>query len=303
MKIGLIKFVPDMLLKAVLFVLTCSLLVACMQPQATQQALGEGQENQLTSEDANATAALSPTVEQQMSQLAGHISAMSRMLQTVGTEMTEIKAQQIIQERDTARINGIADSLGLLHRKVDYVEKKIRAMEDIIHSKTEAQKMYYGEGDVSNLEQEMEAALLSPERIEFAPKTSPLESTLQANNLAVQPPVESSSKSAHGAAHNRNGFNVDALLALGDDRPALHIASLRDLSRVEQAWNELRQTYPRQLSDLDWRLSVVDLPDQGRYYRMKAGPLKNFEQAQGRCDELKLQKKYCKVVDFTGTKP
>ncbi|MGV6800395.1 MAG: SPOR domain-containing protein [bacterium] len=81
---------------------------------------------------------------------------------------------------------------------------------------------------------------------------------------------------------------------------AIHLASYRREENVYRGWAELRQLYPDLLSGLAARISIVDLPEQGRFLRLKAGPFASKEEANQICRVIKDNGDYCLVMKFNG---
>lgn len=87
-----------------------------------------------------------------------------------------------------------------------------------------------------------------------------------------------------------------------DGRFAVHLASYRNIKDAPAGWRSLQQKYPA-LKGMEARLSPVDLgPGKGRFYRLKAGPLADQNQATALCAKLKAAgQSYCNPTDFGGT--
>lgn len=80
---------------------------------------------------------------------------------------------------------------------------------------------------------------------------------------------------------------------------AVHLASYRREDMARRGWTELRAAHSM-LADLDARLELAHIPDQGDFLRLKAGPLDSADGARALCRELEAAGRYCRAVDFTG---
>lgn len=72
---------------------------------------------------------------------------------------------------------------------------------------------------------------------------------------------------------------------------SVHLASFRSRDRAEAGWTELRAKYTG-LKDLTPRIAEIDLPGQGSFFRLLAGPLPDRAAAEALCKALQAQ--YCK---------
>ncbi|MFQ5972745.1 MAG: SPOR domain-containing protein [Alphaproteobacteria bacterium] len=75
----------------------------------------------------------------------------------------------------------------------------------------------------------------------------------------------------------------------------IQVASIRDGSRAEGAWNELRTRHDDLLAGLTLNVQRADL-DQGTFYRLQAGPLVDQAAARKLCSALKARDQGCLVV-------
>ena len=80
---------------------------------------------------------------------------------------------------------------------------------------------------------------------------------------------------------------------------AIHLASYRGEDTARRGWAELQGEYPS-LAGLEARLEGVDIPGQGHYLRLKAGPFDTPDAALSACGEIRARGAFCQPVDFTG---
>ncbi|MAK63493.1 MAG: hypothetical protein CMF75_01935 [Maricaulis sp.] len=80
---------------------------------------------------------------------------------------------------------------------------------------------------------------------------------------------------------------------------AVHLASYRREDMALRGWQELQATYPV-LADLDARLELAHIPEQGDFLRLKAGPFDTASAAQAVCRQMEASGQYCRATDYTG---
>lgn len=80
---------------------------------------------------------------------------------------------------------------------------------------------------------------------------------------------------------------------------AVHLASYRREDTARRGWHELRANHPV-LADLDARLELAHIPEQGDFLRLKAGPFDSGAAALEACEALRPSGQYCQAADFTG---
>ena len=81
---------------------------------------------------------------------------------------------------------------------------------------------------------------------------------------------------------------------------AIHIASYRNEATARAGWQTLAAMFPDVLGGAEPRLEAVDIPEQGRYLRLKAGPFNSHSEAQAACAPFRSANAWCAPVDFTG---
>lgn len=101
------------------------------------------------------------------------------------------------------------------------------------------------------------------------------------------------SRSARTAA---SGFNRSA----ADGLYAVHLASYRIEENARRGWSQLSGKYPGVLGGLSPQVSIVDLPGEGRFVRLIAGPYESRLSAARACDEIKARGDYCAILGFDG---
>ena len=79
---------------------------------------------------------------------------------------------------------------------------------------------------------------------------------------------------------------------------ALHLASYRQASQAEAGWQVLTRDHGAVLAGLSPALARVDVPGQGAFVRLIAGPLAPT-QARTACAALETQGAYCAVTDWS----
>lgn len=80
-------------------------------------------------------------------------------------------------------------------------------------------------------------------------------------------------------------------------RSALHLASYRQVSKAEDGWIVLQQEYPAILASLQPTVTQIQIPGQGTFVRLLAGPLSD-EEAKSACATLESRGTYCAVMDW-----
>lgn len=73
----------------------------------------------------------------------------------------------------------------------------------------------------------------------------------------------------------------------------IHLASYRTPEAAVSGWRRLRKAYANLLGKLDHSIVAVELGEQGTFYRLQAGPLKNRDEAEALCAQLKRHDLYC----------
>ena len=76
-------------------------------------------------------------------------------------------------------------------------------------------------------------------------------------------------------------------------QPAVHLASYRSNKQASRGWAQIKQTHKKVLSNLDHRITKVNLGKKGIYYRLKAGPLESNAEAKAICRKLKRRRQFC----------
>jgi hypothetical protein len=81
---------------------------------------------------------------------------------------------------------------------------------------------------------------------------------------------------------------------------ALHLASYRAEEQAARGWDVLTQDFPM-LARLEPRRTRIDLPDQGAFVRLIAGPFGSGQEAEAACGAVEAEGGYCAVVPFGGS--
>lgn len=99
---------------------------------------------------------------------------------------------------------------------------------------------------------------------------------------ATPPPV-----AAMPAAETAQGFLIQ-------------IAAVREPERAESEWERLQRQHPEPLRGLKLFVIKADLGDKGVFWRLRAGPFADEDQAKSRCADLARRKVGCLVVKAQG---
>jgi len=89
-----------------------------------------------------------------------------------------------------------------------------------------------------------------------------------------------------------------ALAPTGDLQRGLHLASYRQRSSAENGWAELRSAHSNVLAGLPYRVTELDVPGQGIFFRLVAGPFPDPDAADQACRAIKARGNFCEVVAF-----
>ena len=79
---------------------------------------------------------------------------------------------------------------------------------------------------------------------------------------------------------------------------AIHLVSAGRESNVQSSWDQLKATYPSQISNKSLVVRPVDLGDQGTFYRILAAPFADSAAAETVCRELETYGQYCAVLSL-----
>ncbi|MBB4659173.1 hypothetical protein [Parvularcula dongshanensis] len=85
----------------------------------------------------------------------------------------------------------------------------------------------------------------------------------------------------------------------GPEAAALHLASYRAMAQAEEGWQVLTKQFGDVLNGLSPLTMYVDVPGQGEFVRLLAGPLDEGA-AQDACAILEDQGTYCAVIPMEG---
>lgn len=83
---------------------------------------------------------------------------------------------------------------------------------------------------------------------------------------------------------------------------AIHIASYRGEATARAGWQTLAAMFPEALTGLEPRIEGVDIPGQGVFLRLKAGPFNSPGEAEAACGPFRSAGVWCAATDFTGTR-
>lgn len=81
---------------------------------------------------------------------------------------------------------------------------------------------------------------------------------------------------------------------------AIHIASYRGEATARAGWQTLAAMFPEALTGLEPRIEGVDIPGQGVFLRLKAGPFNSSGEAEAACAPFRSAGVWCAATDFTG---
>lgn len=82
---------------------------------------------------------------------------------------------------------------------------------------------------------------------------------------------------------------------------AAHLSSVRSASGAESEWLNLQGLYPGLLDGQELAVTTIEVEDQGTFYRVMAGPIGDFDEAQDLCDRLEASDQYCVVRRLGGS--
>ena len=125
--------------------------------------------------------------------------------------------------------------------------------------------------------------------------------TREETRLAAAPPTRSVLPEAQRPAPAPAPAAAPARAPSADGAYALHLASYRQAAQAEAGWLVLTRDHPSVLRGLAPSRAAVDLPEQGRFHRLLAGPLAAGEAAAS-CAAMEAEGGYCAVVPWGGTR-
>ena len=73
----------------------------------------------------------------------------------------------------------------------------------------------------------------------------------------------------------------------------VHLASYESRKAAVEGWEQLRQVHGDLLGRLNYGIAVVDLGEQGTFYRLLAGPFETKTLAASLCAGLKVRNIFC----------
>ena len=140
---------------------------------------------------------------------------------------------------------------------------------------------------------------VEPKTDTTAPANEVFEDDSLTRNVTVARLVEEVPEPVVEAEPEEEDPSVPALL--GPEGWALQIAAYRKKSELRPGWEKLKKKYFDIIGDLEPRRSEVDFGDRGGkepsgfYYRLNAGPLTSFEEANEACKKIKERGTDCWV--------
>jgi cell division septation protein DedD len=126
----------------------------------------------------------------------------------------------------------------------------------------------------------------SPAPVETADAEPAGAGTAQAAIPSTPPPPAS-------PAPAQNGTPPEALFAV-------HLASYRQAGDAVRGWRQLEARHGDALAGLTPRVARISLGERGVFFRLKAGPFPERDDAAIACDRLESEGVSCAVMDFTG---
>ena len=107
---------------------------------------------------------------------------------------------------------------------------------------------------------------------------------------------------AVGAAHESDAPDASDSSAQAAQRSfAAHLSSVRSETGAESEWRNLQGRYPDLLDGQELAVTTIEVEDQGTFYRVMAGPIGDFDEAQVLCDQLEASDQYCVVRRLGGS--
>lgn len=150
-----------------------------------------------------------------------------------------------------------------------------------------------------NLAQEAGVAQAAKARQSLIEDMPPEEVEEAALLAEIMKPMDSSA-GATGETFIPNPEETPAAVPSGDSAPppdvpaiVVRLASYVSQQAAVDGWVQLRQVHGDLLGRLNYGIAVIDLGEQGNFYRLLAGPFDNQAMARALCAELKARNIYC----------
>ena len=112
------------------------------------------------------------------------------------------------------------------------------------------------------------------------------------NRVELANATEASGSEAQDAAETRDQAARDTFAA--------HLSSVRYRDGTESEWQNLQGRYPVLLDGRKLAVTSIEVADQGTFYRVMAGPIDDFDEAQDLCSQLQANDQYCVVRRLNG---
>ncbi len=112
------------------------------------------------------------------------------------------------------------------------------------------------------------------------------------NRVELANATEASGSEAQEAAETRDQAARDTFAA--------HLSSVRYRDGTESEWQNLHGRYPVLLDGRKLVVTSIEVADQGTFYRVMAGPIDDFDEAQDLCSQLQANDQYCVVRRLNG---
>jgi len=123
---------------------------------------------------------------------------------------------------------------------------------------------------------------------EYVKERQTIETAMQPKQPKMEPAAMVPAPQARGQKTEKSGASE----ASG---PAVHLASFRTKKSADRGWSKIRNSHKALLDGLDHKISRVNLGSKGTYYRLKAGPFKNAQEAKQLCRKLKRRRQFCEA--------
>lgn len=133
---------------------------------------------------------------------------------------------------------------------------------------------------VRRLEQLRDAGLISSD--EYVKERKAIE-------MAMAPPKSSAPATAAAGTAEPTAAEGKA----SGPQPGIHLASFRSRQQAEAGWNRIKKAHGALLGKLEHDVSQVNLGPKGTYFRLKAGPFADKNEASAMCRKLKARRQYC----------
>jgi len=115
----------------------------------------------------------------------------------------------------------------------------------------------------------------------------------QAIETAMQPPEPPKPEPMAMSAQPVAPVKKEQMMEQTGPQPAVHLASYRSRKQADRGWAQIKRAHQNLLGDLEHQVTRVNLGKKGTYFRLKAGPFANANEAKDMCRKLKRRRQFC----------